>query len=90
MATKWKVHSAGFNAQIALAALKRDETVNELAGHYGVHPRLIHGWKKQLVAGAEGLFARPSCSSRSAGSRWSWSGSGKGSSAESVGVFRLR
>ena len=77
MATKWKVHSAGFNAQIALAALKGDKTVNELAGHYGVHPTLIHVWKKHLVAGAEGLFARPGCSSRSAGSRWSWSGSEK-------------
>ncbi len=26
---------------------------NELAGHYGVHPTLIHGWKKHLLAGAE-------------------------------------
>jgi transposase-like protein len=40
-----------------LAALKGDRTVNELAGQYGVHPTLIHGWKKQLLAGAEQVFA---------------------------------
>ena len=54
---KRKLHTAAFKAQVALAALKGDRTVNELAGHYGVHPTLIHGWKKQLLAGAEGLFA---------------------------------
>src|SRR2546430_11636786 len=59
MAGKRKVHAAAFKAQVALAALKGDRTVNELAGHYGVHPTLIHGWKKQLLAGAEGLFAGP-------------------------------
>ena len=59
MAGKRKVHTAAFKAQVALAALKVDKTVNELAGHYGVHPTLIHGWKKHLVAGAEGLFAGP-------------------------------
>jgi len=36
-----------------------DKTVNELAGHYGVHPTLIHGWKKQLNAGAESVFGSP-------------------------------
>src|ERR1700760_3607607 len=91
MAGKRKVHTAAFKAQVALAALKGDRTINELAGHYGVHPTLIHGWKKQLLTGAEGIFGsptqaatagarappRPSCSSRSAGSRWSWSGSKK-------------
>jgi transposase len=79
-AGKRKVHTAAFKAQVALAALKGDRTVNELAGHYGVHPTLIHGWKKQLLTGAEGVFgnpARPNSSSGSAGSRWSWNGSQK-------------
>jgi transposase len=57
MAGKRKTHSAAFQAQVALAALKGDRTVNELAGHFGVHPTLIHAWKKQLLAGAEELFA---------------------------------
>ena len=59
MAGKRKVHTAAFKAQVALAAHKGDRTINELAGHYSVHPTLIHGWKKQLVAGVEGLFAGP-------------------------------
>ena len=57
MAGKRKHHTAAFKAQVALAALKGDRTVNELAGHYAVHPTLIHGWKKQLLAGAEAVFA---------------------------------
>ena len=46
-----------FKAQAALAAVNGDRTVNELASHFGVHPTLIHGWKKQLLAGAEAAFA---------------------------------
>ena len=59
MAAKRKVHTASFKAQVALAAHKGDRTVNELAGHYGVHPTLIHAWKKQLLAGAEEVFGSP-------------------------------
>lgn len=59
MAGKRKVHTAAFKARVALAALKGDRTVNELAGQYDVHPTLIHAWKKQLLAGAEGVFDGP-------------------------------
>lgn len=59
MAGKRKVHTAAFKAQVALAALKSDRTVNELAGHYGVHPTLIHAWKKHLLTDAEEVFAGP-------------------------------
>ncbi len=57
MVVKRKTHTAAFKAQVALAAVKGDRTVNELASHFGVHPTLIHGWKKQLLAGAEAAFA---------------------------------
>jgi transposase-like protein len=57
MAGKRKSHPAAFKAQVALAAVRGDRTVNELAGHFGVHPTLIHAWKKQLLAGAEEVFA---------------------------------
>ena len=60
MAGKRKQHTAAFKAQVALAALKGDKTVNELASHYGVHPTLIHAWKKQLLTGAEQVFANGS------------------------------
>ena len=57
MAGKRKIHGGAFKAQVALAAHKGDRTVNELAGHYGVHPTLIHAWKKQLLAGADQVFS---------------------------------
>jgi transposase-like protein len=57
MAGKRKYHTAAFKAQVALAAVKGDRTANELAGQYGVHPALIHAWKKQLLAGAQAAFA---------------------------------
>jgi transposase len=60
MMRKRKTHSAAFKAQVALAALRQDRTVNELASQHGVHPTLIHTWKKQLLAGAEDLFSQGS------------------------------
>ena len=56
MAGKRKHHTPAFKAQVALAALKGDRTANELASQYGVHPTLIHTWKKQLLAGADQVF----------------------------------
>ena len=53
---KRKQHTAAFKAQVALAALKGDKTVNEVAAQFGVHPTLIHDWKKKLLAGAAGIF----------------------------------
>jgi transposase-like protein len=53
---KRKQHTAAFKAQVALAALKGDRTANELAAQFGVHPTLIHDWKKKLLAGAAGIF----------------------------------
>jgi transposase len=56
MARKRKSHSAALKAQVALAAVKGDKTISELASLHGVHPTLIHAWKKQLLDNAEGLF----------------------------------
>jgi transposase len=60
MVRRRKAHAAAFKAQVALAALKGDKTINELASQHGVHPTLIHAWKKQLLAGAEDLFSNGS------------------------------
>jgi transposase-like protein len=60
MAGTRKTHSAAFKAQVALAAVKGDKTINELAGQHGVHPTLIHSWKKPLVVGAEDVFSNGS------------------------------
>ena len=53
-------HSATFKAKVALAALKGDRTVGELAGEYGVHPSQIHALKKALLDGAAGVFENSS------------------------------
>jgi transposase-like protein len=57
MKGKRKIHEASFKAKVALAAVKGDRTMSELASQYVVHPTLIHGWKKQLLEGVESLFA---------------------------------
>jgi transposase-like protein len=57
MAGKRTRHTAGFKAQVALAALQGDRTVNEVAAQHSVHPQLIHTWKKRMLAGAETVFA---------------------------------
>ena len=51
-----KSHTAAVKAQVALAAVKGDKTISELASLHGVHPTLIHTWKKQLLDNAEELF----------------------------------
>ena len=50
-------HTVDFKAKVALAALKGDRTVADLAGRYGVHPNQIHKWRKQLVDAAGTMFA---------------------------------
>ena len=43
-----KQHSPSFKARVALEALKREETIAQIAGRYEVHPNLVTKWKKQL------------------------------------------
>lgn len=57
---KRRNHDAGFKARVALEAVKGERTVSELAAEYGVHPTMIHQWKKALLDGAADIFERGS------------------------------
>lgn len=56
MSKKRKQHPPEFKAKVALAALKNEATVSELATRFGVHPTMITKWKQALVEGAAELF----------------------------------
>ena len=49
-------HSPAFKAKVALAAVKGEHTLAELAEHFDVHPNQIQDWKKPLLSKAENVF----------------------------------
>ncbi len=49
-------HGATFKAQVAVAAIKGDKTLTELAEQFSVHPTQITEWKQQLLARAAEVF----------------------------------
>jgi len=51
-----RTHSPAFKAKVAVAALKGEKTLAELAHQYDVHPNQITDWKARLTEGAAGLF----------------------------------
>jgi len=50
-------HSPGFKAKVALAAIKGEKTLAELAQLHDVHTTQIAAWKSQLLEGAAGVFS---------------------------------
>ena len=52
-----KHYSAEQKAKIAVTALKGQQTVNEIASDFGVHPTQVSQWKKQLLDDAPQVFA---------------------------------
>lgn len=56
MARKSEVVGAAFKAKVALAALKSDRAMSELASQFDVHPTQIGRWRQRLLDGAAELF----------------------------------
>ena len=44
-----KQHTGAFKSQVAIAAIRGEKTISELASEYGVHPTVINRWKKQVL-----------------------------------------
>lgn len=53
---KRRNHAPAFKAQVALAALKGDKTLAELAQQHDIHPNQITDWKTQLLERAAQVF----------------------------------
>ena len=56
MKRKRRNHSPEFKAKVALAAVRGDRTLADLAEQFDVHPNQIQDWKKRLLSNAEQLF----------------------------------
>jgi transposase-like protein len=49
-------HTPAFKAKVALAAVRGDKTLAELAQPFDIHPNQITQWQAQLLDGAAGVF----------------------------------
>ena len=53
-------HSPALKAKVALADIKGDKTLSELAQEFDVHANQITTWRAQLLEGAAGVFGAAS------------------------------
>ena len=51
-------HSPVFKAKVAVAAIKGEKTLIELAQDFDVHPNQIKQWRDQLLEGATGVIGQ--------------------------------
>ena len=45
MCKQRRTHKLGFKAKVALAAIRGEQTVSEIASQYGIHPNQVSSWK---------------------------------------------
>lgn len=55
---KRKKLSSDFKAKVALEALKEQQTLQELAQKYQVHPNQISTWKQEFIRNAARVFTK--------------------------------
>lgn len=55
---KRKRFPSEFKAKVAIAALKGQQTVNEIGAEFSVHPSQVNNWKKQLLEGSSDIFGK--------------------------------
>ena len=53
-----KKYSAEFKTKVAVAAIKREETTNQIASRFGIHPAQVRQWKKQMLENAPLVFEK--------------------------------
>ena len=51
-------HKPAFKAKVAIAAIKGEKTLAELAQQFDVHPNQVTQWRSQLLEGATAVFGR--------------------------------
>jgi transposase-like protein len=56
MSRKRRIFSPAFEAKVALAAARGEETTAQLAAKFAVHSSQVTAWKKQLLSGVADLF----------------------------------
>ena len=59
-------HSPAFKAKVAIAAVKGERTIAQIAEQFDVHPNQVTSWKAQLEGGAADVFGSASGSTASA------------------------
>jgi transposase len=69
MTKKRNKYSAEFKAKVAVAALREEHTMSELAARFGVHPTMINSWKRALVDGAADIFDKGHKSRKQSGAQ---------------------
>ncbi len=57
MSQQRKIYSADFKAKVALAAIKGQQTINEIASSFSVHPNQVMQWKKQALEAIPDSFS---------------------------------